>query len=77
MREIIGIEKYFYNEINEEKSYIKKLEKYITIFNYLDKTLIILSATSSGVSIISFTTLVGVSVGIVSASFTLIFSIAK
>ena len=77
MREIIGIEKYFYNEINEEKSYIKKLEKYITIFNYLDKTLIILSATSGGVSIISFTTLVGVSVGIVSASFTLIFSIVK
>ena len=77
MREIIGIEKYFYNEINEEKSYIKKLEKYITIFNYLDKTLIILSATSGGVSIISFTTLVGVSVGIVSASFTLIFSVAK
>ena len=77
MREIIGIEKYFYNEINEEKSYIKKLEKYITIFNYLDKILIILSATSGGVSIISFTTLVGVSVGIVSASFTLIFSIAK
>ena len=77
MREIIGIEKYFYNKINEEKSYIKKLEKYITIFNYLDKTLIILSATSGGVSIISFTTLVGVSVGIVSASFTLIFSIAK
>ena len=77
MREIIGIEKYFYNEINEEKSYIKKLEKYITIFNYLDKTLIILSATSGGVSIISFTTLVGVSVGIVSASFTLIFSKAK
>ena len=77
MREIIGIEKYFYNEINEEKSYIKKLEKYITIFNYLHKTLIILSATSGGVSIISFTTLVGVSVGIVSASFTLIFSIAK
>ena len=77
MREIIGIEKYFYNEINEEKSYIKKLEKYITIFNYLDKTLITLSATSGGVSIISFTTLVGVSVGIVSASFTLIFSIAK
>ena len=63
--------------INEEKSYIKKLEKYITIFNYLDKILIILSATSGGVSIISFTTLVGVSVGIVSASFTLIFSIAK
>ena len=75
--EIIGIENYFYHEINERKSYIRKLDKYITIFNYIDKTLIILSATSSGVSIISFTTLVSVSVGIASASFTLIFSIAK
>ena len=64
--EIIGIENYFYNEINAEKSYIKKLDKYITIFNYIDKVLIILSATSGGVSIISFTTLVR----IVSASFT-------
>ena len=77
MSEIIGIENYFYKEINEEKSYIKNLDKYITIFNYIDKILIILSATKSGVSIISFTILVGVSVGIASVSFTLIFSIAK
>ena len=75
--EIIGIENYFYQEINERKSYIKKLNKYITIFEYIDKILIILSATSGGVSIISFTTIVGVPVGIASASFTLIFSIAK
>ena len=39
--------------------------------------LIILSVTSSGASIISFTTLVSVPLGIASASFTLIFSIAK
>ena len=39
--------------------------------------LIILSVTSSGASIISFTTLVSVPVGIASASFTLIFSVAK
>ena len=77
LREIIEIEKNFYNEINEEKSYIKKLNKYITIFNYIDKILIILSVTSGGVSINSFTTLVGVSVGIVSASFTLILCVAK
>ena len=77
LREIIGIVKYFYNEINEEKSDIKKLDKYITIFNYINKILIVLSATSGGVSIISLTILVAVSVGIVSASFTLIFSIAK
>ena len=77
LSEIIGIENYFYQEINERKSYIKKLSKYITIFEYIDKILIILSATSGGVSIISFTTIVGVLVGIASASFTLTFSIAK
>ena len=67
----------FYREINERKSCIRKLNKYITIFEYADKTLIILSATSGRVSIISFLTFVGVPVGIASASFTLIFSIAR
>ena len=67
----------FYQEINERKSCIRKLNKYITIFEYADKTLIILSATSGRVSIISFLTFVGVPVGIASASFTLIFSIAR
>ena len=77
LSEIIGIENYFYQEINERKSYIRKLNKYITIFEYIDKILIILSATSRGVSIISFLSIVGVPAGIASASFTLIFSIAK
>ena len=73
--EIKKIENYFINEINEEKSYSKKLSKYVTIFDYIDKILIVLSATSSGVSIISFTSIIGVPAGIASASFTLIFSI--
>ena len=77
LSEIIGIENYFYQEINERKSYIKKLNKYITIFDYIDKILIILSTTSSGVSIISSTSIVRAPVGIASASFTLIFSISK
>ena len=77
LSEIIGIENYFYQEINERKPYIRKLNKYITIFEYIGKILIILSATSGGVSIISFISIVGVPVGIASASFTLIFSIAK
>ena len=51
--EIIGIENYFCREINEKKSYVKKLNKHITIFEYTDKILIILSATSGVVSIIS------------------------
>ena len=72
---IIGIENYFYQEINQRKSCSKKLNKYVTTFDYIDKILIVLSATSSGVSIISFTSIVGAPVGIASASFTLIFSL--
>ena len=41
----------------------------------LHKILIILSETAGGVSIISFTSIIGVPAGIASASFTLFFSI--
>ena len=75
LSEIIGIENYFYQEINQQKSYSKKLNKYVTVFDYIDKILIILSATTSGVSIISFKSIIGAPVGIASESFTLIFSI--
>ena len=75
LSEIIGIENYFYQEINQRKSCSKKLSKYVTAFDYIDKILIVLSATSSGVSIISFTSIIGAPVGIASASFTLIFSL--
>ena len=51
------------------------MSRYVTIFDYIDKILIVLNATTSGVSIISFTSTIGKSVGIVSASFTLIFSL--
>ena len=66
---------YFINEINQRESCSKKLNKYVTVFDYIDKILIVLSATTSGVSIISFTSIVGAPVGIASASFTLIFSL--
>ena len=75
LSEIIGIENYFYQKINQRKSCSKKLNKYVTAFYYVDKNLIVLSATSSGVSIISFTSIVGAPVGIASASLTLIFSL--
>ena len=75
LSEIIGIENYFYREIDQRKSYSEKLNKYVTAFDYIDKTLIDLSATSEGVSIISYTSIVGAPVGIASASFILIFSI--
>ena len=75
LSEITGIENYFYQEINQQKSYNKKLNKYVTIFDYIDNILIILSTTSRRISIISFTSIIGVPAGIASTSFTLIFSI--
>ena len=77
LSEIIGIKNYFHQEINQRKSCIKKLSRYVTAFDYIDKILIVLSAKSSGVSIISFTSIVGVPVGIASASLTLFFYLAK
>ena len=53
----------------------KKLSKYIAAFDYIDKTLIVLSATSGRISIISFTSVIGVPAGLANASFTLIFSL--
>ena len=73
--EIKKIENCFINDINQQKTYSKKLSRYVTIFDYIDKILIVLNATTSGVSIISFTNTIGKSVKIVSASFTLIFSL--
>ena len=73
--EISKIENYFIEEINQRKSYSQKLNKYITAFDYIDKILVILSAASGGVSIISFTSAIGAPVGLVSTSFTLIFSL--
>ena len=74
--EIKKIDNYFINEINQQKSQSKALSKYVTIFDYTDQILIILSATAVGISIISFTTTIGEPVGIASASLTLIFSLA-
>ena len=51
------------------------MNKYVTAFDYIDQALIVLGATSGGVSIISFTSIVGAPVGIASASLTLLFSL--
>ena len=53
------IENYFIEEINQRKSCNKKLSKYIAVFDYIDKLLIILSATTWEVSIILFTIIIG------------------
>ena len=73
LSEIIGIENYFYQEINQRKSCSRKLNKYVTAFDYIGKILIVLTPTSGGVSFTSFTSIVGAPVGIASASLTLFF----
>ena len=52
--EIKKVDNWFINDINQQKAYSKKLNRYITIFDYIDKVLIVLSATTSDVSNISF-----------------------
>ena len=73
--EISKIGNYFIEEINQRKLCIKKLSKYVAVFDYIDQALTVLSATSGGVSIISFTSIAGAAVGIASASLTLFFSL--
>ena len=73
--EISKIENYFSEEINQGKFCCQKLSKYFTMFDYIDKILIVLRATTGGVSLISLTSIIGTPVGIASASFTLIFSL--
>ena len=55
----------------------KKISNYITTFDYFDKNLIVLSATSGGISIISYASTIGILFGIASASLSLIFSLIK
>ena len=71
--EISKIENYFIEEINHRKSCSKKLSKYVAVFDYIDQALLVLSATSGGVSIIQFTSIVGATGGVASASLTLFF----
>ena len=53
----------------------KKLSKYIAAFDYINKNLIFSSATRGGISIISFTSVIGVPAGLAGASLTLVFSL--
>ena len=74
--EINKTKDYFNNEINERKDIIKKLNKYIVSFDYLDKIFIALSTSFSTLSIASYATVVGLTVGIAGSSLALIFTIS-
>ena len=66
---------FFIAEIKERELMSKRLNKCIVSFNCFDKSLIVLSATSGGISIALFATVIGAPVGIASASFSFAFLI--
>ena len=73
--EINKIRDYFNNEIKERKDIIKKLNKYLVSFDYLDRIFIALSASFGTLSIASYASVVGTPAGIPGSSLTLIFTI--
>ena len=73
--EINKIKEYFDNEIKERKDIIKKLNKYLVSFDYLDKIFITLSPSFGTLSIASYAAVAGIPVGIASSSLTVIFTI--
>ena len=65
--EINKIRDYFDNKIKERKDIIKKLNKYLVGFDYLDKIFITLSASFGTLSIASQATVTGIPAGITGA----------
>ena len=74
--EINKIKEYFNKEINDRKDTIKKLNKYIVGFDYLDKIFITLSASFDTLSVASHATVIGIPAGIAGVSLILIFTIS-
>ena len=75
--EINKVRDYFNNEIKERKYIIKRLNKYLVSFDYLDKIFITLSASFGTLSIASYASVVGIPAGITGASLTLVFTIGS
>ena len=73
--EINKIRDYFNNEIKEREGIIKKLNKYLVSFDYLDKIFIALSTSFGTLSIASYASVVGTPAGIAVSSLTSIFTI--
>ena len=73
--EINKIRDHFNNEIKERKDIIKKLNKYLVSFDYLDKIFINLSASFGTLSIASYASVVGIPAGITGDSLTLVFTL--
>ena len=76
LNKISEIRDYFVAEIKERELMSKRFSKYINSFDYLGNSLIALSTTTGSVSIASFATVIGAPARIISASFSLVFSIS-
>ena len=75
LNKINEIKDYLIAEIRERELMSKNLGKYYASFEYLDKSLIVLSIAAGSISIASFVTVIGAPVGMMSASCSLAFSI--
>ena len=73
LNKINEIKDYFIAEIKERELMSKRLSKYIASFDYFDKSLIVLSVTTSSISIASLATVIGAAVGIAGVIFSLKF----
>ena len=76
LNKINEIKHHFIAEIKERALMSKRVSQYIASFDYFDKSLTVLSATSGSTSIASFATVIGTPVGIASASLSLAFSLS-
>ena len=70
------IKYYFVTEIKKRKLMRKRLSKCITLFDYFDKSLTVLSVRIGSISIASFATVIGASVEITSVNLSLAFLIS-
>ena len=75
LNKINEIKYYFIAEIKQREQMSKSLSNYIASFDYLDKSLIVLSVSTCSIYIASFPTVIGATVGIMSATCSLAFSI--
>ena len=73
LNKINEIRDYFVAEIKERQFASERLSKYIASFDYFGKSLIVLSVT---ICIVSFATVIGAPVGMVSPNFGLAFLIS-
>ena len=76
--EINIVNDYFMTEICKRETMSKTLlSKYIAVFDYFGKTLLVFPGTIGRASIVSFATVINALVGITSTSLSLIFSISN